>query len=248
MSTPHNPVSPQEACGHKGAWASPRCPLLRVTLRHVGRCSSSPAWPRGAASASPASPPGGPTSLCPQPQACCEPPMCDEHQPSLPRAPRRCPSLNQGHCRAPCLSVRLGLLSAVSRFFPLLCLSLLLAVLHGSPHFPTPMCHCWGSALPLPPHFRPRAALPPSLLPGEAPPAAPPSPPATTHPFLCHPACHPGAQAERNAGEEGALTVVPTSGALLPPHPSLPHTVGLPAHLPLGGPGAWRQVLQRKKK
>lgn len=145
-----------------------------------------------------------------------------------------------------------GLLSAVSSFFPLLCLSLLLGCIRMEAFTSPRLCvQVPAGAAPSPSFsLRPRATLPLLCSPEKPhlqPPELFPSPPATTCPFLYHgPASwRPGR--EESEGGRKALSGGPHIWGSPPSHPSLPRA-WLPAHLPLGGPELGDRCFREGKK
>ena len=190
-SAPAQPPSPRRRpAGTREPGPHPAAPLLRVTLRHVGRCSSSPCLAPGS-SLAPSPPPGGAPPACvPSHRPAASPPMCDEHVFTA----RSSQAMPKSGVKATVGSLSLGasgLLSAVSHFFPLLCLSLLLGCIRMEALTSPRLCvQVPAGAAPSPSSsLRPRATLP--LLcsrekPHLQPPELFPSPPATTCPFLCH--------------------------------------------------------------
>lgn len=148
-------------------------------------------------------PPGGAPPACvPSHRPAASPPMCDEHvftawsSQVMPKSGVKATvgSLSLGAS---------GLLSAVSRFFPLFCLSLLLGCTRTEALTSLRPRVTAGAAPSPSSSLRPRAALP--LLssrekPHLQPPELLPSPPTTTCPFLCH---GPASQVTRQRRTQG---------------------------------------------
>lgn len=239
------PASPQEACGHKGAWASPRCPSP----------SGDPAacWPllllpclAPGSSLAPSPPPGGAPPACvPSHRPAVSPPMCDEHVFTA----RSSQAMPESGIKATVGSLSLsasGLLSAVSRFFPLLCLSLLLGCTRMEALTSPRPCVTAGAAPSPSSSLRPRAALP-LLCSQEKPHLQPLISPGHHPPLLVPPSLPPGCPGrEECRGGRKALTGGPHIWGSPPSHPSLP-CAWLPAHLPLGGPELGDRCFREKK-
>ena len=142
-----------------------------------------------------------------------------------------------------------GLLSAVSRFFPLFCLSLLLGCTRTEALTSLRPRVTAGAAPSPSSSLRPRAALP--LLsswekPHLQPPELLPSPPTTTCPFLCHgPASQVTRQRRTQGRKESPNWWSPHLGlSSLPPQ----FTLCLAARLPPGGPEFGDRCFREERK
>lgn len=164
-----------------------------------------PAWPRGAASPPALHLGGAPPACVPSHRPAASPSMCDKHvftawsSQAMPESGVKATVGSLSLCAS-------GLLSAVSRFFPLLC----------------PFCSAVFVWKPSPPHacvsrslLGQRLPLPPHSGPGPHSPCSAPTRSPTCSPRICFhlpwpppaPSCAtglpPGDQAERKAREEG---------------------------------------------
>lgn len=143
MAHPHNPCSPQEACGQTRSLTGlcPASPLIWVTLWNISSCYSPCLAPRAALLSSLSSLCPQPLTLegSPQPQACYEPQMCYKHCLTAPSSPGNGRVWSQSHFKAPSQCIMFPVCFFLSSHFfsaPLPCSVFCVK----APHTPFPVC------------------------------------------------------------------------------------------------------------